>query len=191
MLIKIASILILFALFFISIQADDDKLITSLPPHKLNSLKIQNTDNLRSTCSYTVSIRTSCSSTRYTRDKISLAFGDAYGYQVYVQRLDDPSSGAFESCSTDTYQISGPCISRICYLYLVRVGSDGWKPESITVYGYYTQSITFYYNTFLPNGVWYGFDYCNSGSIAKPLGGLCAIACTSVLCYICNMGFNL
>ncbi|KAF5177934.1 Embryo-specific protein ats3 [Thalictrum thalictroides] len=189
-MLKIASSLFLFTLFIISIQADES--ILSLP-HKLNSLKIQNTDeNLRSTCSYTVSIRTSCSSVRYTRDKISLAFGDSYGYQVYVRRLDDPSSGAFESCSTDTYQISGPCMSRICYLYLVSVGSDGWKPESITVYGHYTQAVTFYYNTFLPNGVWYGFNYCNTGSsISKPWGGLCAIACTSVLCYICNMGLNL
>ena len=33
-------------------------------------------------CSYTVTIKTSCSSPAYTRDYISIAFGDAYGNQV-------------------------------------------------------------------------------------------------------------
>lgn len=33
-------------------------------------------------CSYTVIISTSCSSPRYTRDQISLCFGDGYGNQV-------------------------------------------------------------------------------------------------------------
>lgn len=35
-------------------------------------------------CSYTVIIKTSCSSKSYTRDKISLAFGDAYGNEVCI-----------------------------------------------------------------------------------------------------------
>ncbi|XP_058004833.1 embryo-specific protein ATS3A-like [Hevea brasiliensis] len=38
----------------------------------------------------TVKKTTSCSSTRYTRDHISLAFGDAYGNQVYAPRIDNP-----------------------------------------------------------------------------------------------------
>lgn len=33
-------------------------------------------------CSYSVVITTSCSSSKYTRDQISIAFGDAYGNQV-------------------------------------------------------------------------------------------------------------
>lgn len=37
--------------------------------------------NARS-CSYTVTVTTSCSSPDYTRDQISLSFGDAYGNQV-------------------------------------------------------------------------------------------------------------
>ncbi|KAF2318047.1 hypothetical protein GH714_041378 [Hevea brasiliensis] len=88
-------------------------------------------------CPYTVTIKTSCSSSSYTRDKISLAFGDSYGNEVYVKRLDDPSSGTFERCSTDTFQINGPCAYDICYLYLLRSGSDGWKPESVKIYGLY------------------------------------------------------
>ncbi|KAA8540482.1 hypothetical protein F0562_024599 [Nyssa sinensis] len=87
-------------------------------------------ENVRS-CSYTVSIRTSCSSPRLTRDQISLSFGDAYGNQVYAPRIDDPSSRTFERCSVDTFQIYGPCTYQICYFYLYRSGYDGWKPESV------------------------------------------------------------
>lgn len=36
-------------------------------------------------CSYTVKIKTSCSSSRFTRDMISLAFGDAYRNEVFVR----------------------------------------------------------------------------------------------------------
>ncbi|KAH8520869.1 hypothetical protein Peur_039657 [Populus x canadensis] len=134
-------------------------------PQPLTSFKINTTlQNTASSCSYTVTIRTSCSSSRYTRDRISLAFGDAYGYQVYVPRLDDPRSRTFESCSTDTFHIDGPCTYQICYVYLYRNGYDGWKPESITISGYYTSSVTFYYNTFIPNAVWYGFNHCNAAS---------------------------
>ncbi|TYH70731.1 hypothetical protein ES332_D05G136600v1 [Gossypium tomentosum] len=134
--------------------ADGKRILPLLQPQPLESFK-----NVGS-CTYTVSIRTSCSSTTYTRDQISLAFGDAYGNQVYAPRLDDPYSRTFESCSTDTFQIKGPCTYQICYLYLYRSGYDGWKPESVTVYGYYTKAATFNYNVFIPNGVWYGFDFC-------------------------------
>ncbi|KAL5152632.1 Embryo-specific protein ATS3B [Glycine soja] len=127
---------------------------------KLNQTKPQN-DEASSSCSYTVSIKTSCSSPPYTRDYISLAFGDAYGYQVYVPRLDGPRSGTFERCSTDTFEIYGPCTYQTCYLYLYRTGYDGWMPEKVTVYSYYYQPVTFYYNTYIPNAIWYGFDYCN------------------------------
>ncbi|KAG5242833.1 embryo-specific protein [Salix suchowensis] len=104
--------------------------------------------------------KTSCSSTTYTRDKISLAFGDSYGNEVYIKRLDDPSSGTFERCSTDTFQINGPCVYDICYLYMLRTGYDGWKPESVKIYAPYTKTVKFNYNKFLPNGVWFGFNVC-------------------------------
>ncbi|CAH9098726.1 unnamed protein product [Cuscuta europaea] len=117
-----------------------------------------------SKCSYTVSIKTSCSSVKYTRDKISLSFGDAYSNEVYAPRLDDPHSKTFERCSKDTFQIEGPCMYDICYLYLYRVGTDGWKPETVTVSSPNHKSITFQYNRFVPRGVWYGFNECNSVS---------------------------
>ncbi|XAR50557.1 hypothetical protein NMG60_11004912 [Bertholletia excelsa] len=136
-------------------------------PQPFPSFKINNTQNVAASCSYSVTITTSCSSPTYTRDQISLAFGDAYGYQVYAPRLDDPSSGTFERCSTDTYEISGPCLYSVCYLYLYRSGYDGWIPESVQVYSSYTGSVTFYYNTYIPRDTWYGFNYCNGASSSK------------------------
>ncbi|KAF9614950.1 hypothetical protein IFM89_021380 [Coptis chinensis] len=164
--LKVASVLLIFALLFIVTQASNS---INPQPQILKSLKTVQNTQVGSRCSYTVRITTSCSSTRFTRDMIGLAFGDAYGYQVYVPRLDDPYSRAFERCSTDTYQISGPCMYNICYLYLLRMGSDGWKPESVTINGYYSQPATFYYNTFIPYGVWFGFDFCNSQSMISSM----------------------
>ncbi|XP_010250103.1 PREDICTED: uncharacterized protein LOC104592430 [Nelumbo nucifera] len=150
--------------FFLFIIASSQAKSIVQHPQPSSSFKIQDNQsthqNVRS-CSYTVTIRTSCSSTSYTRDRISLAFGDAYGNQVYAPRLDDPSTGTFERCSTDTYKISGPCTYQICYVYLLRTGYDGWKPESVKISSPYVNTITFYYNTFLPNGVWFGFNLCN------------------------------
>ncbi|KAI4329329.1 hypothetical protein L6164_021605 [Bauhinia variegata] len=136
-------------------------------PRAAEFFKLNESQQNQGSCSYTLKIKTSCSSTRYTRDQISLAFGDAYGNQVYAPRIDDPYSRTFEQCSTDTFEIYGPCTYQICYLYLYRNGYDGWKPEKVTVYGYYTRAVTFYYNTFIPNGIWYGFNLCNDASVSE------------------------
>ncbi|XP_073157540.1 embryo-specific protein ATS3A-like [Henckelia pumila] len=133
-------------------------------PQKLQSFAPKSIQTWGSTCSYSVVIKTSCSSASRTRDRVSIAFGDAYGNEVYAPRLDDPRSGTFEKCSTDTFQIRGPCTYSICYVYLLRVGSDGWKPESVKLYGQDRKAATYNYNTFLPNGVWYGFDHCKGGA---------------------------
>ncbi|KAG6754424.1 hypothetical protein POTOM_042463 [Populus tomentosa] len=87
-------------------------------------------------CYYTVVITTSCSSPRYTRDHISIAFGDAYGNQIYAQRLDDPSRRTFERCSSDSFQISGPCGYQICSVYLYRSRPNDWKPDTVRISGY-------------------------------------------------------
>ncbi|KAG8379842.1 hypothetical protein BUALT_Bualt07G0131500 [Buddleja alternifolia] len=152
----------LFFLLIFTLIASIAQSRSILPrPQPISSLKINTTQTQNAgTCSFTVSIRTSCSSTRYTRDRISLSFGDAYGNQVYAPRLDDPHSRTFERCSTDTFQINGPCTYQICYLYLYRSGYDGWIPYDVTVYGYNTQAVTFYYNVKMPRNIWYGFNNC-------------------------------
>ncbi|KAJ3694213.1 hypothetical protein LUZ60_009693 [Juncus effusus] len=151
----------LFFLFVISSAAD----VSITTPQELKSFKIQEIKEGEEKgngyyCTYTVKIKTSCYSPKYTRDAISLAFGDLYGNEVYVPRLDDPSIYTFERCSTDTFQRNGPCGYGVCYLYLYRYGYDGWTPDSVKIYEPSGHTITFYYGTPLPNGVWYGFDQC-------------------------------
>ncbi|KAL0354789.1 UNVERIFIED_CONTAM: Embryo-specific protein ATS3B [Sesamum radiatum] len=87
-------------------------------------------------------------------------FGLANLIWVYAPRLDNPRSRTFERCSTDTFQIYGPCTYQICYLYLYRSGYDGWMPYDVTVYGYNSQPVTFYYNVMIPSDIWYGFNNC-------------------------------
>ncbi|PKI65785.1 embryo-specific protein ATS3B-like [Punica granatum] len=132
-------------------------------PHALESFNLSYIQQVGS-CSYSVLITTSCSSPSYTRDQISIAFGDAYGNQIYAPRIDDPSTRTFERCSSDTFEIRGPCAYQICYVYLYKSGPDGWKPGSVTIYGHNSKAVTFSYNTFIPNEVWYGFNLCNSGA---------------------------
>lgn len=113
----------------------------------------------RRACTYTVQIKTSCSSPRSSPDAVSLAFGDAYRNEVYAARLT-PRYG-FERCATDTFGVAGPCGYGVCYLYLRRSGRVGWTPEWVRV-SEPTSSTpsTFYYGDPLPDGVWYGFDRC-------------------------------
>ncbi|KAL0718328.1 hypothetical protein Bca4012_067650 [Brassica carinata] len=84
---------------------------------------------------------------------------------IYAPRLDDPSIKTFEQCSSDTFEINGPCTYEICYVYLYRSGPDGWIPESVKIHSHGSKSaVTFPYNTLVPESVWYGFNYCKSAS---------------------------
>ncbi|CAL0324159.1 unnamed protein product [Lupinus luteus] len=150
-----------FLTFFFTFFTISSFSLASLPQpnHSFNPNK-----NQGGTCSYTVTIKTSCSSPSKTKDQIALAFGDAYGHQVYAPRLDDPYSKTFERCSTDTFKIKGQCTNPICYLYLYRTGYDGWVPEYVTVSSHNYKPVTFYYNTGVPHGVWFGFNNCHGSS---------------------------
>ncbi|KAK9292264.1 hypothetical protein L1049_020228 [Liquidambar formosana] len=160
-MVKAVILLLQIASIFVFIQAES---IISQPQPNQN-FTVNYIQNVGS-CSYTVIITTSCSSTSYTRDQISLSFGDGYGNQVYAPRLDDPSSRTFERCSSDTFEIYGPCTYQVCYVYLYRSGYDGWKPDTVKIYGYNTKAVTFSYNTFIPSDVWYGFNLCSGVSSA-------------------------
>ncbi|GMN40886.1 hypothetical protein TIFTF001_010100 [Ficus carica] len=144
---------------FVFLFALSEAQLSIIQPQAAKSFNISQIQNVGS-CSYNVIITTSCSSPAYTRDEISISFGDAYGNQIYAPRLDDPSTRAFERCSSDSYQINGPCAYQICYVYLYRTGPDGWKPETVKIYAYNSKAVTFYYNTFIPADTWYGFDLC-------------------------------
>ncbi|KAJ1402548.1 PLAT/LH2 domain superfamily [Sesbania bispinosa] len=70
----------------------------SLLPHAAESFNISYIQLKNAgSCSYLVVISTSCSSPRYTTDQISIAFGDAYGNQIYAPRLDDPASACIKN----------------------------------------------------------------------------------------------
>ncbi|CAL1405119.1 unnamed protein product [Linum trigynum] len=161
------SSLLLFSVFvfFVSVCAAAESTAT-VQPHAIDSFNLSLIQNVGS-CSYTVDITTSCSSPVYTRDQISISFGDAYGNQIYAPRIDDPASKAFERCSSDTFQISGPCAYQICYVYLYRSGPDGWKPGSVKIYGYNSKAATFNYNTYIPGDLWYGFNFCGNAAAAS------------------------
>ncbi|XP_072984849.1 embryo-specific protein ATS3B-like [Typha latifolia] len=172
---KALSLLLLLLFISASFQASSCLESVKGRPQELRSFKIQEHQEAGSGrgCSYTVKIKTSCSSKRITRDAISLAFGDAYSNEVYAPRLDDPSSGTFESCSTDTFKIQGPCGYGVCYLYLRRDGRDGWTPEWVQVYEpHVSRALTFYYGSPIPNGIWYGFNNCPRVSQSATTDGL-------------------
>lgn len=115
----------------------------------------------RGTCNYKVIIETSCRSPQYTTDRISISFGDAHGSEVFIPRLDDPRAGRFEQCTMVSFDIVGQCLNDICKLYLHRVGSNGWIPTTVTAYNYGYPPVKFYYNTYVPENVDYGFDRCS------------------------------
>ncbi|KAG6576771.1 Embryo-specific protein ATS3B, partial [Cucurbita argyrosperma subsp. sororia] len=123
---------------------------TELLPESAESFNLTYIQQLGS-CSYSVVISTSCSSPTYTRDQISVSFGDAYGNQIYVPRIDDPSRRIFERCSSDTFSVSGPCAYQICYVYLYRTGPDAWIPTTVKISGPNSRPVTFNYNTAIPN----------------------------------------
>jgi hypothetical protein len=92
-------------------------------------------------------------------------FPTQFIYQVYGPRLDDPVSRTFEQCSSDSFQIEGPCASPICYAYLYRSGSsdnNGWKPENVKIYGPNSDPVTFTFNTSIPSDTWYGYNLCDT-----------------------------
>ncbi|CAA6658729.1 unnamed protein product [Spirodela intermedia] len=148
---------------------DSLRLRQEIQPRQEDGFETKSNGMGRGTCSYTVSIKTSCSSpgSLATPSASPSATCPSICAQVYAPRLDDPASRAFERCSTDTFRISGPCGGRTCYLYLFRSGRDGWTPDSVKVYyrpGDSRSVVTFFYNVPIPSGVWYGFDLCHGSS---------------------------
>ncbi|MED6216372.1 hypothetical protein PIB30_007014 [Stylosanthes scabra] len=158
------SVLVLcYAYFGLAVSVLEHKNVT-LHPHVANDsfsvgyIQMKSAEN----CSYLVAISTSCSSPKINTDEISIVFGDAQGNQVYAPKLGDRISKTFEQCSSDTFQIDGPCTSQICFAYLRRSGSktNGWEPETVKIFTYNTEPVTFTFDTPIPNDEWYGYNFC-------------------------------
>ncbi|KAL5569189.1 hypothetical protein UlMin_025764 [Ulmus minor] len=147
----------------------------SLP---INGVKFQTQKN----CSYSIKIETTCAPSAETKDHVSIRFGDSQGNLVIVKHLKSPkllyapkngvqkgsAYGGFGRCAIDMFEASGACMSeRACSLYLKKVGSDEWRPGWVKVHqqegGRLVQvSCVFYFRTFVPENVWYGFNYCHT-----------------------------
>lgn len=151
-------------------------LFVSLPA--VHGIQIQPQRN----CSYSIEIETTCAPYAETRDHVSVRFSDSEGNLIIVKHLKNPKLlytpkngakqgggyGGFGRCAIDMFEARGPCVSdKECSLYLIKVGSDEWRPGWVKVYqqegGSLVQmSYMFYFRTFVPQNVWYGFNYCHS-----------------------------
>ncbi|CAI8611844.1 unnamed protein product [Vicia faba] len=157
---KIALILTFSIMFVVSHTTPT---FNTQPQMNQSSIQLQNeTRKSGGSCNYKVNIKTSCNSPPHTTDEISILFGDNNASEVYVPRLDDPDSGTtFEQCTTIEFEILGPCIGKICKMYLFRNGTDGWIPETVTAYHYDYPPVIFNYNVDIPKDAGYGYNNCN------------------------------
>ncbi|XP_041001752.1 embryo-specific protein ATS3A-like [Juglans microcarpa x Juglans regia] len=147
--------------------------ITILPAASGNLLPAN--DRAQKNCSYSVEIETTCAPSAETKDHVSVRFSDSLGNLIIVKHLKNPKSvyGGFKRCAIDMFEAKGPCMrQRVCSLYLKKVGSDDWRPGWVKVlrrdqdgggHVIFPVSNMFYFRTFVPENVWYGFDYCHSG----------------------------
>ncbi|KAL9373107.1 hypothetical protein Peur_035351 [Populus x canadensis] len=55
-------------------------------------------------------------------------------------------------------------------LMAIRSGPDDWKPDTVKISGYYSRTVTFTHNTYIPRDVWYGFNLCHNASSALQRG---------------------
>lgn len=85
--------------------------------------------------------------------------------QVYAPRIDDEHAITFERCSRYVFEVRGPRMDIICFLALKSNGSDGWKPETVRIYGPDYNSLVFSFDIFLPNdGYWFVVTSCKPRS---------------------------
>lgn len=148
--------------------------------HAVNSFQPTNKN-----CSYSIEIETTCASYADTTGPIGLRFNDLLGNLIIVKHLKNPklvyapkeilkeingTYHGFRRCAIDKFEVIGTCMSKwVCSLYLKRFGSDGWRPGWVKVLHQENGegdplpvSYKFYFRTFVPQNVWFGFDYCHS-----------------------------
>ncbi|XP_015877091.3 embryo-specific protein ATS3A [Ziziphus jujuba] len=157
------SILIIFAI----------ALLTSFPANG-NQATNKAFQGSQKNCSYSIEIETSCAPSAETIDHVSVRFSDSQGDWIIVKHLKNPTNGkkklyvGFGRCAIDMFEASGPCMrEKVCSLYLKKVGSDDWRPGWVKVHqqdgnGVVKESYMFYFRVFVPENVWYGFNYCHS-----------------------------
>ncbi|WJX70005.1 hypothetical protein P8452_54162 [Trifolium repens] len=155
--------------FSINVFSHETRVLVTRPKPQINlsstlnhtQQQINETTLVGYTCFYNIDIKTSCSSPAHTTDKIAIIIGDADNIENYAE-MDSPYTGGFKQCTMIPLTLVGPCIGKICKLYVTRIGSDGWMPETITVYNHDDNSpVTFNFNYFIPPAQNSGFNYCH------------------------------
>ncbi|PON91516.1 Embryo-specific [Trema orientale] len=169
-------------------------LITLLISFLVNAIQFQRTNQAflgpQRNCSYSIEIETTCAPSAETRDRVSVRFTDAKGNLIIVKHLKNPKLlyapkngskrrggvySGFGRCAIDMFEASGLCVSdKVCSLYLKKFGSDEWRPGWVKVHqqegGHVVHdSYMFYFRTFVPENVWYGFNYCHSKGSYVPV----------------------
>ncbi|KAG9453744.1 hypothetical protein H6P81_006648 [Aristolochia fimbriata] len=141
-------------------------------------------------CSYAIEVETTCTPSAGTNSIIGVRFGDSIENSIIVRHLKNPKLlysprrnnrqgsdySGFEACAIDEFEANGPCMNhRVCSLYVKRLGSDEWRPGWIKVLslqenaqGTSTSSYPFYFRVFVPENVWFGFNYCDSNRPPLP-----------------------
>ncbi|XP_068667772.1 embryo-specific protein ATS3A-like [Aristolochia californica] len=140
-------------------------------------------------CSYAIEVETSCTPSAGTTSIIGVRFGDSIENAIVVRHLKNPKLlysprrgskqgsdyNGLEACAIDQFEANGDCMNkRVCSLYVKRLGSDEWRPDWIKVVRLRvdgrssTFSYPFYFRVFVPENVWFGFNYCDSNRPPLP-----------------------
>ncbi|KAK2425402.1 embryo-specific protein ATS3B [Trifolium repens] len=155
--------------FSINVFSHETRVLVTRPKPQINlsstlnhtQQQINETRLIGGTCYYYVEIKTSCSSPANMTDKIPIRIGDADNNEIYGK----VSTRLFKRCTMIPVTLVGTCIGKICKLNLARVGSDGWMPETITIYNHDDNSpVTFNFNYFGPQAQNSDFDYCHNNN---------------------------
>ncbi|KAL9324207.1 hypothetical protein ACSQ67_009064 [Phaseolus vulgaris] len=116
-----------------------------------------------SNCSYWVIIYAN-SLPNITGENLGIEFGDHNGNKVSESKLRILRS-SLEQGFIDIFQITGACLSRICFVSVRRYGEkEDWRPEMVKIQGMkYTTPFTIAFKfSDHPTHTWYGHNWCRS-----------------------------
>ncbi|KAL0548589.1 hypothetical protein IC582_013044 [Cucumis melo] len=131
------------------ITLDPEVAPSSLPIHYIQEV---------GSCSYYVTVATSCASPSSIASEIGVLFGDTYGNQIIEKKLSNGDK-VFGSCKTDSFVLKDrPCIVQISYMYIYKDGDDDWLPNSVEISGSGINPLLFIFKSSIPTNTWFGFD---------------------------------
>ncbi|XP_038877437.1 embryo-specific protein ATS3B-like [Benincasa hispida] len=109
-------------------------------------------------CSYDVTVVTSCASSSSITGEIGILFGDSHGNQIIEKKLSNEDK-VFDSCNTDSFVLKDrPCSVQMSYMYIYKDGADDWLPNSVEISGSGIKPLLFIFKSSIPRNTWFGFD---------------------------------